>query len=291
MTISVVIPAYNGARYIEQAILSVLAQERRPDEILVYNDGSTDETLAICRRYAGEVLVYSSGGGPSGFVNGWNKAISRATGDFISILHQDDLLFPEFIRMGMEVLEREADVRHLFAACRYISQAGRELGVSFSARFRTVRYTGLEYVRAYQDQGDPHIHRCPGVITHRSIFEECRYESRAGHIADDDFFYRVGMYTDVIGLLRPLAAYRVHEESVTGKMEDAALAGKLMEDYFYQCRQWKGNAFLDKEAYDYFVYNAYRYIRRTIGYGFKQGKFGMIVKAVALARKMLRLSS
>jgi len=282
MTISVVIPAYNGARFIDQAILSVLNQERRPDEIIVCDDGSSDATLSICRRYADQVSVWSNRTGPSGFVNGWNTAICRAKGEYISILHQDDLLSPAFIRLGMEALEREPSVGHLFCTCQYIDEEGVVVGSSYPdvGELRVVNYNGLGYVRAYQQQGSPHIHRCPGVITHRRIFEQCRYEPLAGHIADDDFFYRVGMYTDVLGLLQPLAAFRVHPGSVTGSMEDSTLAGQLMDDYLYQCRQWKGHSFLDAEAYGYFVRNAFKYARRYIGFGVKRGNLKMLARGV-----------
>jgi len=281
MKISIVIPTYNGARHLEEAILSVLTQSRPPDEFIVCDDGSTDDTLAICRRYAHRLTVYSNESGPSGFVNAWNKAVDRATGDYISILHQDDLLSPDFLRLGMAALEQEEDVRHLFVACRYIDSSGQELGVSYATGYgpAVVRYTGLEYVRAYQRYGNVHIHRCPGVITHRSIFQRMKYQPEAGHIADDDFFYRVGMLTDVIGLLRPLAAYRVHPESATGRVRDVRLAEQLMEDYLYQLRQWKDCAFLDADAYGYFVGQARRFARRCVGYGIRHGNLEMIIKA------------
>jgi glycosyltransferase involved in cell wall biosynthesis len=282
MTIAVVIPSYNGGRYLEHSILSALNQQRRPDEIIVSDDNSTDDTLAICRRYQPHITVYRNSGGPSGFVNAWNTAIGKAKSDYISILHQDDLLAPEFIRMAAAALESNPAVRHLFSTCRYIDEGGRTLSLSYpcdtSASGLVVKLSGLEYVKAYQEQGYPHIHRCPGVITHRSIFETCRYAPEAGHIADDDFFYRVGQYTSVIGILQPMAAFRLHSGSVTGRMEDAALVRQLMEDYLYQCRQWKDNDFLDKAAYGYFMRNASRYIRRWVGYGLRRGDMRMVLK-------------
>lgn len=302
MTITVVIPAYNGSRFIEQAILSVLNQERRPDEILVCDDNSADNTLAICAQYDGYLSICTNPDGPSGFVNSWNKAIARARGDYISILHQDDILAPEFIRVGVRALENNPDVRHLFSTCRYIDEKGNILSYSFDGSAPApgtftssligatmVRLTGPEYVRSYQSQGYPHIHRCPGVITHRSIFEECRYEPSAGHIADDDFFYRVGMFTDVIGILTPLASFRIHSGSVTGHMDDAELVAKLMDDYVYQCRQWKDHPFLNEVTYGYFIRNAHKYIRRYIGYGIRRKNVSMIARGMRQWRALYRM--
>lgn len=283
MTVSIIIPTYNGSRYIEQAIFSALNQQRPADAIIVSDDNSTDDTVKICRQYKDHLSIHINPAGPSGFVNGWNNAVARATTDYICILHQDDLLDPEFLRVGMSMLEEAPAIRHLFCTCRYIDGEGAPLSSSYRGRGPDglgIRLTGSEYVRSYQQLGDPHIHRCPGVITHRSIFEQCRYEPAAGHIADDDFFYRVGMYTDVIGILQPLASFRIHDDSATGSLHDAALAEQLMDDYIYQCRQWKGHPFMNESTYAYFVRNARKYIRRSIGHGIKKGSVNGIARAI-----------
>ncbi len=274
MTISVVIPCYNGSRFIRKAIESVLAQKRLPDEIIVLDDNSSDNTLAVCGTFGDRIKILSNPKGPSGFVHAWNNAIAAATGDFVSILHQDDVLEPAFISRGMALLEKHPEVRHLFTACYYMDETGKSSSLSYAGQ-GVVRYSGPAYVRAYQEMGQPHIHRCPGVITHRSIFDQCRYEPAAGHIADDDFFYRVGQYTDVIGILEPLASFRIHADSATGSLEDEWLAGQLMHDYIYQCRQWKDVPFM-KEGYPYFVRKARKYIRRYIGHGLQKANWRMV---------------
>lgn len=273
MTFSVVIPAYNGEKYIEKAILSALNQTRKPDEIIVHDDNSTDETRVVCEKYSSEVVYCFNPDGPSGFVNGWNRAVSFAKSDFITILHQDDLLYPTFLEEAEQVLKKNLDVRHLFALCDYINK-NDEITSTLESCFTEDKkvYSGKEYVTAYKKtyNGNPHIHRCPGVITHRSIFEEgCLYNASAGHIADDDFFYRVGQYTDVVGLLKPLAAYRIHSESETGKVETIELVKRLAYDYVYQVKQWENSTFLDKDDRKYFEYWAIKYLLRLNLYNIK----------------------
>jgi glycosyltransferase involved in cell wall biosynthesis len=291
MTISVVIPSCNGSAYIEQTIVSALDQQRLPDEIIVSDDNSSDNTLDICRKYTDRITIYTNPSGPSGFVNGWNRAIAHARGEYICILHQDDLLSPKFIRTAIDTLTQFPTIRHLFCTCHYIDASGNATGLSYKepSTSALVQFSGQQYFLAYQQKGDPHIHRCPGVITHRSIFEQCCYEPMAGHIADDDFFYRVGMYTDVIGIMEPLASFRLHERSVTGGLEDAGLAGRLMNDYIYQCRQWKDHPFLPGGGYDFFTGQAHKYIRRYIGHGLREKNPWMILRAIhrLLSLKML----
>ncbi len=263
-TISIVIPVYNGERFLGQAISSALNQTRPADEIVVYDDSSRDTSVELARSFGDRVRVVCGQDGPSGFVNGWNKAISQATGDYIAILHQDDLLYADFIRKISEAIDRYPDVRHFFALCDYIDGRSEVMDAFPPMEKRLVRYTGREYVRAYQQTYGPipHIHRCPGVVTHRSVFVEdgCRYREAAGHIADDDFFYRVGQYTDVVGVLEPLAAYRQHSGSATSALDHLKMVRRLALDYLYQVRQWHGSEFLDLEQHRYFEHWALKYL-------------------------------
>ena len=77
MTFSIVIPTYNGADFVEQALLSALNQSRPADEIVISDDNSSDDTLAICQKYTDRIKIYRNLQGPSGFVNGWNHARSE----------------------------------------------------------------------------------------------------------------------------------------------------------------------------------------------------------------------
>lgn len=256
MTFSIVIPTYNGADFVEQALLSALSQTRAADEIIISDDNSTDKTLTICQKYADKIKIYTNPKGPSGFVNGWNNAISKATGNFISILHQDDIIKPDFLNEIEKALELYPEVKHLFVPCNYIDKKGKSLQEPDYCTGEIKKYSGREYVRVYQTVGHPHIHRCPGVVTHRDIFKTCTYRPEAGHIADDDFFYRVGQYTDIVGILKPLASYRLHQKSETGHLSNNALIQRLATDYIYQLNEFSNNTVFDNFALEYFKKNA-----------------------------------
>lgn len=89
--VSIVIPVYNGADFLEDAIESALRQTYTNIEIIVVNDGSTDngETAEIISRYGGQVIAIEKENG--GCASALNAGIERATGDFISWLSHDDL--------------------------------------------------------------------------------------------------------------------------------------------------------------------------------------------------------
>lgn len=259
MKFTIVIPTYNGADYIEVALQSAINQTRKADAIIVSDDNSTDNTLNICSRYKEHITIYKIENGPSGFVEGWNNAINLVDDGYIAILHQDDLLAPTFLEEAEKALSEHPDVKHFFVPCNYIDGSGQIKREPNYCNGGIHRYSGIEYAEAYRTIGEPHIHRCPGVITHRSIFDECKYRKEAGHIADDDFFYRVGQYTDVIGVLKPLASYREHEKSETGHLENIKLISRLANDYIYQVEHCSSNKCISRETYNYFTYWASYY--------------------------------
>jgi len=90
--VSVIIPAYNGAAFLPEAIDSVLAQDYEPLEILVVDDGSTDDTHDVLRPYAPRIrYFYQENRGPSA---ARNLGIERARGDLIAFLDADDRWLP-----------------------------------------------------------------------------------------------------------------------------------------------------------------------------------------------------
>jgi glycosyltransferase involved in cell wall biosynthesis len=107
-TVSVVIPAWNVEAYIARAIDSVLAQTRAPDEILVVDDGSTDTTPRIVRRYEPRVRYLCQP--QTGAAEARNRGIAEASGRWIAFLDADDQWLPEKLSRQMELLARNPDL-------------------------------------------------------------------------------------------------------------------------------------------------------------------------------------
>ncbi len=239
---SIVIPAHNGEPFLRSAISSVLGQSRTADEIIVVDDASKDGTADIAQasEFGGRIKYYFNERS-SGFVDAWNRAISKATGDFVAILHQDDVLHPEYLEHMENAVRRYPQARHLYAACTYIDENDHITGMPpepYSPE--PVLYSGRQYAHNYLDGviSSRHIHRCPGVLTSRQLLlRECTYRKEAGHIADDDFFLRVGTYTDVVGISQPLASFRHHAGSETGQVDLLSL--KLAEAYLFQTEYYR----------------------------------------------------
>jgi glycosyltransferase involved in cell wall biosynthesis len=111
MLVSVIIPAYNAAKTIEKTIQSVLDQDYPSIEIIVVNDGSTDTTEDILKKYSSKIrYLYQANAGVS---TARNNAYSHAKGAYIQYLDADDLLAPSKITTQVKLLEEQnADVAY-----------------------------------------------------------------------------------------------------------------------------------------------------------------------------------
>ena len=123
--VTVIIPAYNSEKTIQDAILSALSQTWEDIEVIVVDDGSTDDTLTLCRAIAAENekvrIIHSKEEGVSA---ARNRGITAANGEFITFLDADDALEPDMVAVLMDILANTgADI----AGCGFASvQAGEK---------------------------------------------------------------------------------------------------------------------------------------------------------------------
>jgi glycosyltransferase involved in cell wall biosynthesis len=108
MAISVVIPSYNHAPYLRECLDSVLGQTRQPDEVIVVDDGSTDESWQILQSYGGRIQAFRQEN--QGTYATLNTAISRTKGDWIAIQNSDDAWMPEKLEKQARIAEEHSEV-------------------------------------------------------------------------------------------------------------------------------------------------------------------------------------
>jgi glycosyltransferase involved in cell wall biosynthesis len=125
-TISVIIPNYNCAMYVAQAIQSVLDQTYPPQELIVVDDGSTDGSRGIIERYGAAVkLIPLAHSGRPGFVR--NRGIEAARGTVIAFVDADDVWLPSKLAIQMAYLEAHPEVGLVHSNLQVIDAQGRYL--------------------------------------------------------------------------------------------------------------------------------------------------------------------
>lgn len=117
--ISVVIPAFNAARDLPDAIRSVLAQTYRPMEVLVVDDGSSDDTAAVARSAGPPVVCWSRPQG--GAASARNAGVARAQGQLIAFLDADDLWTEDKLARQLAALDSDADLEAVFGHVQQFS--------------------------------------------------------------------------------------------------------------------------------------------------------------------------
>ncbi len=104
-TVSVIIPAYNAAKFLATAIDAALQQTLPPHEIIVVDDGSKDATPEICARYAGRIVSIRQAN--KGEAGARNTALAIATGEFIALLDADDTCAPDRLERQVSALRAQ----------------------------------------------------------------------------------------------------------------------------------------------------------------------------------------
>lgn len=127
-SVSVIMPSYNGAEYLPQAIKSVLAQTYRNFELVIINDGSTDNTEEIILGHKDEKIRYFTQEN-CGLAATHNMGIRQSRGEFVTKLDADDMMTPDFIARHLEEFEKHPEADLVYCDDYLIDQNARPIRV------------------------------------------------------------------------------------------------------------------------------------------------------------------
>ncbi len=199
--VSIVIPTFNQGRYLAQAIDSVLMQDYPEIELIVLDDGSTDETQSVLDRYRGRVRCERHDN--IGQAQTLNKGWAMSSGTILSYLAADDYLLPGSVRRSVEALLAEPAV--VLSYCDYLLV---DHGSRVIRRVATPEYSYRDMVvRVICAPG-------PGVFMRRAAFERAgNWNPALRQIPDFEYWLRLGLEGEFRRIPEALAAYRVHDQS------------------------------------------------------------------------------
>ncbi len=184
--VSIIISAYNAEKYIEQTIQSVLSQTWQPLEIIVVNDGSTDNTQKIVERFISQSvkIINQSNKGQDAALN---EGFRQSNGDYIKFMDSDDLINPSMIERQVETLNGSKD----FIA---YSEWARFYGKDFQqANFKTLKYwkdsLPLDFLTA---EPNGVMLQCGIMLIPKQIIEQAGlWDERLILFNDTEFFTRI----------------------------------------------------------------------------------------------------
>lgn len=146
--VSIVLPTYNRANYLPQAIQSVIAQGYQNWELLVWNDGSSDDTEAVVKTFPDERIRYFFESN-HGKCYALNRAIEKSSGNWIAIIDDDDVWHPSKLYEQMKTLSSDSNIGVLFSNFNNTNQTTGENGIGFEQNKK-----GLQLLRVENRQDD-----------------------------------------------------------------------------------------------------------------------------------------
>jgi glycosyltransferase involved in cell wall biosynthesis len=208
--VSIIIPAYNASGWIVETILSVLDQDYDNIEIIVINDGSTDDTENLVSNFGDKVkCINKKNGGQS---SARNVGINLAKGKYIAFLDSDDLWIKNKLKVQIEFLE-SSGLKWIYSDA--IAFESKSKNVLFKFSEKSKHYEGDILIKLFYSCFIP----MPTVIIHHSVFSTVglfNEKEEMRNREDWEMWLRIAALYPIALITMPLAFYRIHDTSVTG---------------------------------------------------------------------------
>jgi glycosyltransferase involved in cell wall biosynthesis len=243
--ISVVLPVYNGEKYLSQAIDSILNQTFGKFEFIIINDGSSDSTLDIISKYNDNRIKIVNNIKNEGLIDSLNKGLSMSRGKYIARMDADDIALPERLQVQYDFMEANLEI----GICGSWFETFNET----DNRTKVVKFPATDIgIRALMICQSAFCH--PTVMLRRDIIEKLRlgYAKEFYRAEDYRLWIELLNYTQGANIPQVLLRYRRHannETHLADKDLDSKVAMISKIQYLYM-RQ-KGIDLLEEECYTF----------------------------------------
>lgn len=214
LRVSVIIPTYNRAGYLREALDSIFAQTLPPWEVIVIDDGSTDDTLQVVNNAPGPVRFYQQA--HQGVAAARNLGLQNAAGDLIAWLDSDDLWEPEFLAAVVQLLAQDARLDGVYTGLTMIDADGAELRKAGRVESPDGLYQAL-------------VRDCflatPSIVVKKTCYDQAGGFDPQFRVSEDyDMWLRLASRCRIMGISRPLVRIRVHATNTMADVDALAQA-------------------------------------------------------------------
>ena len=207
--ISVIMAAYNAVNYIEKSIISILEQTFKEWELIIINDCSTDHTPEIVEKYIrlDPRIIFLSNEVNINQALSRNRGISKARGKYIAILDDDDIAFPDRLKIQYDFLENNPAVALVASAAEIIDKDGKIIGHKRSPE-------NLDELRFRIILKNPLVHS--SVMYRKELMEKVGgYNNKYFNAEDYKFYSELIKKYDIISLPNVLLKYRHTPQAIS----------------------------------------------------------------------------
>lgn len=205
--VTVLLPVYNGASYLREAIDSILNQTLKDFELLIINDGSTDNSAEIIKSYPDKRIVFSDNEKNTGLVNVLNQGICMARGEYIARMDCDDIALPRRLEKQVHFMDNH----------RHVVVCGTRFEIIAKKRLIPVIKLDHPEIKCEMLFNSPFAH--PTVMLRNRILQVngLFYSSQHQDAEDFEFWQRLSEYGHLANLSDILLRYRIHHSQVSNK--------------------------------------------------------------------------
>lgn len=214
--VSVIVPSYNGEGYIAETLKSIDEQTYNPLEIIVVDDCSTDGTISEIKSIdIGRSINLIRHSQNEGIASTRNTGVEAATGEYLSILDQDDLWKPQKLEKQINIMESDSDIGICFTNITHVDEDGLVL---WKQNFNMDLYSmsGYEVAKlvfnGYPNSGIPQT----SELIRSKVFEDCGYyNDDLFGMNDTEFLLRVVQHYSAYVIKENLTVKRQHEQNAS----------------------------------------------------------------------------
>jgi len=208
--VSIILPAYNCEKYIAKAIESVLHQSFNDFELIIINDGSSDNTESIILSFSDLRIVYLKNESNSGLIFTLNKAIEIAGGKYIARMDADDICLPTRLEKQKKYLDEHLETTMVATTIGFIDKNENNKEIWPLDR-KIISQNAIRNKMPFEN--------CiahPSIMIRAAVLKELKYDQQQVNIEDYDLWLRLLSRDHVISKIdESLLLYRIHNESVT----------------------------------------------------------------------------
>jgi glycosyltransferase involved in cell wall biosynthesis len=196
-------PVFNREEFIAEAIQSILSQTHKNFELIIIDDGSTDDTLRVISRFSDKRIILLKNGENKGVSASRNKGIEKAEGNFIAFMDSDDISMPQRFEKQLNILQQNENI----IIC------GSWLKLLTSEKI-------IRHRERHKDIIARLLLSCPlslgSVMLKTFVLNEERFNSNLKYGEDYDFWSRVCWLGEMYNIQEPLLLYRTHKNQLSG---------------------------------------------------------------------------
>ena len=209
--VSVIIPVYNSERYLEECLDSVISQTYKNIEIIVVDDGSTDSSSDILKRYSDKVNVFSQKN--NGLATALNLGISKMNGHWFKWFSPDDVMYSYTIETLVDEAKKFSDDIIIYSNWNIINDAGNILREFHESNYNEL--SNFDYNIRLLDGQQINVNT---TLIPSSLFNKCSIRELDDPVAIDyDFFLYSALFHGITFHLitKPLIKYRIHSQQLS----------------------------------------------------------------------------